>query len=273
MTVEELIIYGRKFLHSHEVNILLAGILGYDTLELLTHLDLLVSDNDVNKFKNMIESRKNGYPLQYIIGSTCFYGYDFLVNPNVLIPRFETEQLVEIVIKYIDNHFEKPIKIIDLGCGSGAIGITLSKKIDNSEVTCLDISDLALDVTKVNADRLNANINIIKGDMLDNITDKYDVIVSNPPYISPDEDIEPQVKNYEPHLALYGGNDGLFFYEKILKNIQKNLNKKYLIAFEIGYLQKKSIEQLARKYLDDEDVIIETYKDLSGKDRIVLIHK
>lgn len=270
MTVEELIVYGKKYVHSSEAKMILASLIGCDTLELLLHLDEKVSTEIVDKFKKMIFARKENYPLQYVIGNVNFYGYEFNVKRNVLIPRFETEQLVYRVFEFIKQNFNSEIKIIDLGCGSGVIGITLKKLFNNVKVTCLDISDDALDLTKENSIKLNVDINIIKGDMLENINDKYDVIVSNPPYIKTNEEIEDIVRDNEPHLALYGGNDGLDYYDKILRKAKGCLNDKFLIAFEIGSDQKDDIISLVNKYLND--VKIEVYKDLSERDRVVLIH-
>lgn len=270
MTIEELIVYGKKFIHSSEAKMILASLIGCDTLELLLHLDEKVSTENVDKYKKMVFARKNNYPLQYIIGNVNFYGYEFNVRKNVLIPRFETEQLVYHVSEFIKKNFDKTIKIIDLGCGSGVIGITLKKLFDAVNVTCLDISDDALILTKENADKLKADIEVIKGDMLENNADKYDVIVSNPPYIRTDEEIESIVRDNEPHLALYGGNDGLDYYDKILRKAKSCLNDKFLIAFEMGSDQKDDIISLVNKYLSD--VKIEVYKDLSERDRVVLIH-
>ena len=120
---------------------------------------------------------KKGIPVQYIVGDVDFYKYNFIVNQNVLIPRFETEELVDNTIRYIKSNFSGEVKIIDVGCGSGAIGITLAKELENAKITCLDISDAALDVTRENAKRLNASINVLKGDMLDYVNEKYDVVI------------------------------------------------------------------------------------------------
>lgn len=163
---------------------------------------------------------KRGIPVQYIVGDVDFYKYNFIVNQNVLIPRFETEELVDNTIRYIKANFSGEVKIIDVGCGSGAIGITLAKELENAKVTCLDISDAALDVTRENAKRLNVSINVLKGDMLDYVNDKYDVVISNPPYIATDEEIEDIVKNNEPHLALYSGEDGMDSYRQIFSKIK-----------------------------------------------------
>lgn len=270
MTVEELIIYGKKYVHSIDAKMLLANLLNYDTLELLTHLDEVVSEENIKIYKEEIEAFKNNVPLQYIIGNTNFFGYEFNVNSNVLIPRFETEELVDNVIKWIEKNYQnKPLKVIDLGCGSGAIGITLKKKLPHLDVTCLDISKEALEVTRQNSEKLNAEINILHGDMLENNNEYYDIVISNPPYIDLDEEIEEIVKKNEPHLALYAPENGTYFYRKILESISKMKEKPYLVAFEIGYLQKEKVTFLAKEIL--KDINIECKKDLSGKDRMIFI--
>ena len=209
-----------------------------------------------------------GIPVQYIVGNVDFYGYNFIVNKNVLIPRFETEELVDRTIKYVQKYFDSSVKIVDLGCGSGCISITLSKELD-VRVDAVDISSDALDVARENCIKNNASVNYFLGNMLEPLHDKYDVIISNPPYISYDEEIDEIVKKNEPSLALYADNDGLYFYEEILKNCKKYLNDKFLIAFEIGCTQGDRIKEMALKYLGDVSVSVE--KDLSGRDRFVFI--
>lgn len=206
-----------------------------------------------------------GLPVQYIVGNVDFYGITLKVNEDVLIPRFETEELVSKVIQYAAN-FKNP-SIVDIGTGSGAIAITLKKKLTSS-VTATDISKKALNVAKENALENNVSINFKEGNLLEPLTEKYDIVVSNPPYIAYDEEIMDVVKNNEPHLALYAPNNGIYYYEEILKNIKKYLNDKYLIAFEIGESQGKKIQELSKKYLDNEAII---EKDLSGRDRFAFI--
>ena len=270
MTVEELIVFGKKHLHSNEAKILLASILNCDTLELLNHLEEIVSTEKVEKYKKNILDVKNKKPLQYVVGNVNFFGYEFDINENVLIPRFETEELVEKVISFVINNFKNAQKVIDLGCGSGVIGITLKKKIPSLEVTCLDISEEALKVAKNNAKKLEAEVNFVKGDMLNNIEETYDIIVSNPPYISINEDIEEIVKNNEPHLALYAGEDGLDCYRKIFNEVKRVVNHKFLIALEIGFTQKEAVSKLARDVFGD--INIECFKDMSLKDRIIFVY-
>lgn len=213
---------------------------------------------------------KSGEPVQYIVGNVDFYGYNFIVNKNVLIPRFETEELIERMIKYIQQYlFNNSLDIIDLGTGSGCIAITLNKELV-CNVDAIDISKEALQVARANNDRNSANVNFIEGDMLTNIHKKYDVIISNPPYISYNEEIMDIVKNNEPHLALYADNDGLYFYEKIIKSSVDCVKKQNLIAFEIGFTQGNQIMNIAKKYFPQAKVWIE--KDLQGKDRFVFIY-
>ena len=220
---------------------------------------------------NMIDAvdrLEKGEPVQYIVGNVDFYGYNFLVNKDVLIPRFETEQLVEKTINYINKLFNKKIDIVDLGTGSGCIAITLKKELD-CNVTAVDISNKALIVAKENAKRNNSKVEFLEGDMLNPLQKKYDVIISNPPYISYGENIMDIVKNNEPHIALYADNNGLYYYEQILKNANKYLKEKYMIAFEIGSEQGNKIKEMANLYLYHPTIFIE--KDLQGLDRFVFI--
>jgi len=214
------------------------------------------------------ELLKNNYPIQYLIGYVNFYGYKILVNNSVLIPRFETEFLVEKTIKYAKNIFTKKIDILDLGTGSGCISIALAKSLE-CNVTAIDISNEALDLASINSKNNDTNIKFIKNNMLENHKTKYDLVISNPPYISKNEKIMESVDKYEPHIALYAENDGLYFYEEILKNISNNLNDRFLISFEIGYTQASQIVKIIHKYLKDVKVFVE--KDLSNKDRYIFI--
>lgn len=224
-------------------------------------------NGDIN---DAIKRLENGEPVQYIVGNVDFYGYILNVNKNVLIPRRETEELVEEVIKR-SKPFNNPT-IIDVGTGSGAIAISLSKEL-NCHVYASEISNKALMVAKENAIKNNANITFLQGDMLKPFIDnkiKVDIIVSNPPYIKENEEIEDIVKNNEPNIALYAKNNGLEFYESILKDANKVLKEKYLIAFEIGKTQGNDIKLLAHKYLGD--VKVEIKKDLSLNDRFIFVY-
>ena len=270
MTVEELIVYGKGKTSSDHAKMLLSSYLDVNPLELLTILDKEV-DSDVEKlYKSSLEALKENKPIQYVIGNVNFYGLKFIVNKNVLIPRFETEELVEHVVEYAKSLNKDKIKILDLGCGSGAIGLTLKSILKDSEVTLVDISKEALEVAKLNANNLNLDVKFIESDWFSNVKlEKYDIIVSNPPYIRADEEIEEIVRDNEPSLALYGGVDGLDCYRKILANIKPYLNDKFLIAFEIGESQKEEIYDIVNKYLYDVEITCK--KDLYGRNRMIFV--
>lgn len=222
-----------------------------------------------DKLEDGIKRLNSGEPVQYIVGNVDFYGYKINVNKNVLIPRFETEELVFKTINLIKKNLNENIKVLDIGTGSGCISIALKKEIPGLDITAVDISEDALVVAKNNALENNCEINFIKSDLFNNIDDKYDLIISNPPYISYDEQIMDIVRKNEPHLALYAKNNGLYFYEEIIKNSSNYLNDKNIIAFEIGYLQANEIKKMAHKYYPNSNIIIE--KDMQEKDRFVFI--
>lgn len=217
-----------------------------------------------------IKRLEEGEPVQYIVGNVDFYGYILDVNKNVLIPRRETEELVEEVIKRSKN-FDSPV-IIDVGTGSGAIAIALSKEL-NCHVYASDISNDALRIAKENAEKTNSNITLYQGNMLEPYIKndiKVDIIVSNPPYIKENEEIEDVVRNNEPSIALYAKNNGLEYYESIFKNASKILKDKYLIALEIGQTQGEDVKKIALTYLNN--VKVEIKKDLSLKNRMVFVY-
>lgn len=235
--------------------------------EKIEYLRKYLKDKDLDTALKELES---GIPVQYIVGNTNFYGYDFKVNRNTLIPRFETELLVEKTYNYIKKYFNKDkVKILDIGTGSGCIAITLNKLLDDSDVTGVDISSEALEVAKENNISNNANVKFIESDLFSNVNERYDVIISNPPYISYDEEIMNIVWNNEPHLALYAPDNGLYFYDKIIKDSSKYLNDKFIMAFEIGYKQGEDIVKIVNKYYKDTNISVE--KDYSGRDRFVFI--
>ena len=270
MTVEELLCFGKKYVHKTQAEMLLAILLNVNSLELLLMLDNVVDIDIANKYQEQIIMVKDNVPVQYVIGNVNFYGNTFNVNKNVLIPRFETEELVENTIKLIEENFKLPIKRIDLGSGSGCIGLSLKKKLDNVSVKLVDISKEALAVAKENGRLLNTMATYIESDMWNNVYGTYDVIISNPPYIRLDEEIEDLVRNNEPHIALYGGEDGLKYYRIIREGLLSHVNNKFLLALEIGDLQKEAVVNI---FSDISDTKIITKKDLQGRDRMVFILK
>ena len=269
MTIEELLVFGKSHCHSDHAKILLGEMIGKNPLELLNYLEEEVEEETATQYKKAIIALQEGKPLQYVLGKVNFYGNTFYVDERVLIPRFETEELVEHTIQYVKKIFTEPVDIIDLGCGSGVIGLTLEKKLSTNSVDLIDISKDALEVATINKEQLQSNANIIQNDMLENISKKYDVIISNPPYIKTEEEIEEIVKNNEPHLALYAGEDGLDCYKKILSHVKDNMKEKCLIAFEIGQDQAEPIKKIIEEYLGNDKV--EVKKDLSERDRMLFI--
>ena len=223
-----------------------------------------------NKLKKGLKKLEKGIPVQYIVGNVSFYGYKINVNKNVLIPRFETEELVENTLKLIDKYFKGKIKVLDIGTGSGCISIALKKENSNLDITSTDISKKALKVAKNNAKENNVDIKFINTNLYDGINDKFDCIISNPPYIAHDEEIMDIVYDNEPHLALFADNNGLYYYEEIFKKAKDYLNKEYYIFFEIGETQANDIKKLAITYLDNPNIIVK--KDMQNRDRMVFIH-
>ena len=222
----------------------------------------------LDKIDEYTDRLLKGEPVQYIIGDVDFFGNKIIVNKNVLIPRFETELLVEKTIKYIKNKFNNKVDILDIGTGSGAIAIALNKELDSS-VDAVDISEGALKTAKENNKLNDAKVNFFVSDVFSNVHKKYDIIISNPPYIAENEDIMDIVKNNEPHTSLYAPMEGLYFYDKILKECKAYLKDNYIIAFEIGYAQADKIVGMAKKYLDNIDIKVE--RDYSNKDRFIFI--
>ena len=234
----------------------------------MNSLDYIKKYSKENELENNIKKLEEGVPLQYIVGSTNFYGYDFEINENVLIPRFETEQLIEYLIIYIkDNEFDFP-NILDIGTGSGAIAVTLKKELD-CNVSAVDISNDALEIAKKNALNNNVDIDFFNSDVFSNVKGKFDVIVSNPPYISYDGDVADDVVKFEPHLALFANNEGLEIYERIINNLDNYLNNKGIVAFEIGETQGDYLITLLEGKFQNCEIILK--KDLADKDRFLFL--
>lgn len=208
-------------------------------------------------------------PLGHVLGYEWFYGYKIAVNEDVLIPRGETEELVGHVLSDIDEYFENPV-IADVACGSGAIGIVLSKELD-TKVYASDISEAALVVAKNNALNYEADVEFRLGDMLEPMFDlKLDVLVCNPPYIKNTEHIQSAVLSHEPHVALFGGEDGLFFYRRVFENAAKVMKERSMMAFEIGFDIGDAVCELARSFFPDAQ--IELKQDINDLDRMVFVY-
>ena len=216
-----------------------------------------------------------GEPLGHVLGFEWFYGYRFKVNEDVLIPRPETEELVANVLAAYDEYFSnvENVMAVDIGTGSGAIAISLKKEEPNLHMMATDISEKAVLVAKDNAQENEAVVSFLVGDMLQPLIErdiKVDILISNPPYIPKEEVMEDSVVNYEPHVALFGGEDGLKFYRVIFENAPKVLKDKAMMAFEMGYNQKEALSALAKSYFPEAK--IEVMKDMNGKNRMLFVY-
>ena len=236
------------------------------------NLALELTEEDEQKYFQLINKHiKDDTPLSHLVGFEYFYDRKFKVTSDVLSPRMETEELVYKVIDYIRKNNLTNIKILDLCTGSGIIGITLKKELEEFDVKILasDISSRALTVAKENASSLEADISFVESDLFSNIQDKFDIIVSNPPYIAHDDKktIKENVLNYDPHLALFAGEEGMYFYRNIIEKSRSYLNEKGIMFFEIGYDQKEKIITLGENNKFETVV----YKDINSRDRIAVL--
>ena len=245
---------------------MLAEIFAKDNVYIRVHYLDNVDERSVERFKNNIQNFLEGMPIQYINNKAYFMGLEFYVDENVLIPRCDTEILVEEIIKIIKK--DSLLKILDLCTGSGAIAISLKKYLNNIEIMASDISDKALMVARKNASKIGVDVKFIESDLFNNINGKFDLIVSNPPYIKKSviSSLDKQVRN-EPILALDGGKDGLNFYRKISYDAKKFLNNNGYLCFEIGYDQRKDVEDIL---LQNGYINIYSKKDYGGNDRIII---
>lgn len=235
-------------------------------VQILTYPDKILTEDEECKINEMSVKRINRMPMQYILGVCEFMGLNFKVNENTLIPRGDTEILVEKAIDLINKNDYK--SVLDIGTGSGAIAVSVAK-YTSAKVTAVDISNEAINVARENAKNNGVNIEFVNSDLFTNINKKFDLILSNPPYIEKDviKTLEPDVKNYEPLLALDGGIDGLDFYKSITKDCCKYLNQNGSIVFEIGYNQSEAVSGFLDAY-DFDRISVE--KDLAGFDRVVI---
>ena len=225
-------------------------------------------------FEAGIRRMEQGEPLGHVLGFEWFYGYRFKVNPDVRIPRPETEELVANILAAYDECFDgQDVDVIDVGTGSGAIAIALRKEEAHLQVTASDISEQAVAVARKNAADNAADVTFLTGDMLEPFIEagiRCDILVSNPPYIPVHEQMEHSVVDFEPHVALFGGEDGLKFYREIFANAHRVIKEKAILAFEMGYDQGERLRALAKEHFPDARV--EIIKDLSGKNRMLFVY-
>jgi len=253
---------------SLDARVLLKEVLKEDEVFLLTHREKILDDVEESDYLQKLALRQKGMPIAYITGYKEFMGFRFKVNEDTLIPRPDTEIAVEAAIEAINK--KKYKKVLDLCSGSGAIGLSIAAILEFTNVTLSDINKGAISVSKENAEQLDVvdRVKFIESDLFEKIEEKYDLIVSNPPYINKDdmEVLSVSVKEYEPHLALYGGMTGLDFYEKITRNASGHLTENGMLIFEIGYDQSQEVENMLK---DNGFKNIITLKDLSGHHRVV----
>ena len=279
MKIEEMLKEAKKKLIENKIEdagiiarVLLQFVLKLNRNELVLKQEEVMPEEQMREYEINIEKIIKGIPLQYITNNCEFYGLNFYVNENVLIPQPDTEILVEEVIKIVkENDFNK---VIDMCSGSGCIGISIAKNVDLVELTMLDIDRLALEVSKINSKKLlqNRKINFIESDMFEELEEEFDVIVSNPPYIETNtiKTLSRQVQN-EPISALDGGEDGLEYYKILIEESHKYLSDNGYLCMEIGYNQKNEVIELLKENGNYENIYAK--KDLSGNDRIVVAQR
>ena len=275
MCIRDLLILGMEKLIEYNIDeyTLKAKMLLCDILKVKKEYLIINDLEEVDSFREQEFFRKIDLlcveePIQYIIGKQEFMGLEFNVNKSVLIPQPDTEILVEKVIEIIKRE-NKEISVLDLCTGSGAIGISIKKLTDNTTVTASDISLRALRVARENAEKLEVDVKFIESDLFENINSKFDIIVSNPPYIKSEiiEKLPEEVKK-EPIIALDGGVDGLEFYKNIINNCENYLNEKGFLCLEIGYDQKEDLEKLIEATGKFEN--IEILRDFGGNYRVII---
>lgn len=273
MKIKEALIEGRDFLKNleytdpiYETRKILGEILERDLSYLISHENEELSASVERKYFDILKKRQEGLPLQYILGREDFYGRTFTVLEGVLIPRQDTEISVEVILKILKNNNIK--NLLEIGCGSGIVSVTLDLETRGQvDITAVDISPQAIKNTNVNKNNLKSNIKILESNLFEEINEKFDLIYSNPPYIKSHEieNLQVEVRDHEPRLALDGGSDGLYFYRKIIKDAPIFLNSHGYLVFEIGYDEAEDISSIMRENFD-----LEIYKDLNNLDRVVV---
>ncbi len=263
MKIKETLFKGRLSLETTEPELLLGFVLKKEIIELYKNPDYELKEDEVLEFEKLVNKRKAGYPLQYLMGTTEFMGLLFKVTTDVLIPRKETEILVEQALKEAKK-IKNP-RIIDIGCGSAVIAISIKKNLSQAIVVATDISEKALFVSRMNAQIHNTDISFICSSLLSAIKGKFNMIVSNPPYVETNLVLE-----YEPRIALVGGSDGLDFYPKIFEQAKNLLNKEGLLILEIGQGKRDAILKIAKNFCFYPKRII---KDYSGIERVLVFTK
>lgn len=279
MTLKDVLKQGIQFLKNANIEtpevdagVILCSVLNCDKTFLYAHDEYILNNVQQKKFLCLLESRAKGMPVQYITGHQEFMSLDFQVSCDVLIPRQDTEILVETLIEYSKEFNKKGLEILDVGTGSGCIAVSLAHYIEGCRVVAVDVSEKALDTAVKNAFNIGVSqkIKFVRSNLFENISSKasFDIIVSNPPYIE-SEDIKTlqiEVKEFEPTIALDGGIDGLDFYSEIIKTSPRFLKEQGILAFEVGYNQSEKVRDMMSEYYCDVKII----KDFSKIGRVVI---
>lgn len=243
--------------------------------DLYMEMDQEMGSELAKRYEEGIKRMLAGEPLGHVLGFEWFYGYKFTVNEHVLIPRPETEELVANILAGYDEFFadSEDVVAVDIGTGSGAIAISVKKEEPAISMMGTDISKEAIQVANQNAQANKASVPFMVGDMLEPLMErnlKVDILISNPPYIPSDEEMEATVVEHEPHVALFGGEDGLKFYRIIFENCKRVLKDRAMMAFEMGWNQREAMEALVGQYFPNDRY--EIIKDMSGKDRMLFVY-
>nr|WP_300091420.1 peptide chain release factor N(5)-glutamine methyltransferase [Sedimentibacter sp.] len=281
VTIEKLLKDGTEIIKQRDYNnplldvqLILCHLLKKDRVYLHLNRKQEVDEEIKSMFYEMANRRNQGYPLQYMTNVQEFMGLEFYVQEGILVPRPDTEILVEKIIKFVNNSDlkDRTLKILDIGTGSGAIAVSLAYYVKNSLVTAVDVSDTAIKTANINIEKYNLkNIKTVKADIFEDVfpDEKYDIVVSNPPYIKKEiiKDLPVEVSEYEPRLALDGGEDGLLFYRRIAEVFGRIHGEDAVLCVEIGHDQKQDVEMIFKNL--NIFKMIETDKDLGGNDRVV----
>lgn len=255
-----------------EAEILLAHVLGLKRIDLFSQTDRIVSEEELHRYKSFIQRRLKHEPTAYLTGYQPFLGLDILVDQNVLIPRPETEQMVELAIDLIARFttHDSQFTVADIGTGSGCIAVALAKHLPTVKVIGIDISAKAIAIAKKNADKqgVTNRCQFVVGNMLEPLKEPVDLIIANPPYIPTNDlaGLEPEVKDYEPRQALDGGADGLDYIRELIKHSPSHLKEPGQLLLEFGFNQAEEIMQIAREKFETNKIV----KDFSGQDRFFL---
>ncbi len=279
MKIKDIINYGVAMIKntespSLETQMMIAKVIEKDRLYIMLNLEEDIDESKVEIIKTMIDKRKNSYPLQYILGEREFWGMDFKVSEGVLIPRQDTEILIEETLKKLkDNKHKSNLKGFEIGVGSGIISITLLKEIETLTMIGVDINDKAIELTKANAlkHEVSDRLCILNSNLFEKINkeNQFDFIISNPPYIETKviDSLQEDIKQHEPKLALDGGEDGLDFYRAIIEQSKSYISPEGFIAFEIGYNQAEAVKKI---FVENGYPNVTIAKDLAGFDRVVI---